>query len=329
MIFLPKDKAIRTINEYACSGKPFLFIVDYLQDQSLVMYLEEVPAKLLRFNFNGVTNDLPDRSARPEVIRWESYPQSKEDYARSFKTVVDNIKAGNSFLANLTCMTPVKSNLSLKQIYDYSKALYKLWIDGQFVVFSPEIFVRINQREIHSYPMKGTLDATLPDAENLLMQNEKEAAEHATIVDLIRNDLSMVADNVHVSRYRYIDVLKTNSGPILQTSSEISGTLPENYQERLGDILFRLLPAGSITGAPKKKTTEIIAEAETYQRGFYTGVMGYFNGKDILDSAVMIRFIEQGPDGKLLFKSGGGITAKSSLNDEYEEMIKKVYVPIY
>ena len=159
------------------------------------------------------------------------------------------------------------------------------------------------------------------------MDDPKEAAEHATIVDLIRNDLSLAAEKVYVNRYRYVDTLQTNSGPILQTSSEISGVLPDNYRSRLGDILFKLLPAGSITGAPKQKTMDIIAHAETYERGFYTGITGYFDGEN-LDSAVMIRFIEQQGD-KLYFKSGGGITCKSDLKSEYNEMKQKVYVPIY
>lgn len=85
--------------------------------------------------------------------------------------------------------------------------------------------------------MKGTLDASLPSAVRQLMDDPKEAAEHATIVDLIRNDLSIVADRVSVSRYRYIDKLQTNRGTILQTSSEIQGTLPDNYRE-IWDTFF-------------------------------------------------------------------------------------------
>lgn len=175
--------------------------------------------------------------------------------------------------------------------------------------------------------MKGTIDASLPDAYRLLMNDVKESAEHATIVDLIRNDLSMVAEQVTVTRYRYCDCLETNKGPILQTSSEICGVLPEDYCSHIGDIVFKLLPAGSITGAPKPKTMDIIAEAENYNRGFYTGVMGYFDGEN-LDSAVMIRFVEQ-EDGRFYFKAGGGITSKSSLESEYNEMKQKIYVPIY
>jgi para-aminobenzoate synthetase component 1 len=89
-----------------------------------------------------------------------------------------------------------------------------------------------------------------------------------------------------------------------------------------------MLPAGSICGAPKKRTLEIITEAEGERRGFYTGVAGVFDGRD-LDSGVLIRFIEQTPSGELRFRSGGGITAKSDARSEYDELIQKVYVPIY
>jgi para-aminobenzoate synthetase component 1 len=108
-------------------------------------------------------------------------------------------------------------------------------------------------------------------------------------------------------------------------SSEISGELPLNYYETLGDLIFKLLPAGSISGAPKKKTVEIIRQAEQYDRGFYTGIFGIFDGEN-LDSGVMIRFIEQTAEG-LFYKSGGGITAKSNCSEEYQELIAKIYVP--
>ena len=119
--------------------------------------------------------------------------------------------------------------------------------------------------------------------------------------------------------------------PVSNTGVELGYSifekLPDDYLTNLGSIIFRLLPAGSITGAPKKKTMQIIKEAETYDRGFYTGIMGYFDGKD-LDSAVMIRFVEQ-EGGKMYFKSGGGITSQSDVENEYNEMKQKVYVPIY
>ena len=289
----------------------------------------------LLYNLNGFTNQArstekyaPSFPAKlANSIHWQPSAESFYSYQRSFNIVQRNILAGNSFLTNLTCRTPVNTNLTLKDIYYHSKAIYKLWVKDTFTVFSPEIFVRIHQGKISSYPMKGTIDASIPSAAQLLMNDPKEAAEHATIVDLIRNDLSMVANQVSVSRYRYIDALQTNQGAILQTSSEIQGVLPENYPEHLGELIFKLLPAGSITGAPKKKTMQIIREAETYDRGFYTGIMGYSDGIN-LDSAVMIRFVEQEGE-KMYFKSGGGITCQSDAENEYNEMKQKVYVPIY
>ena len=86
-----------------------------------------------------------------------------------------------------------------------------------------------------------------------------------------------------------------------------------------------LLPAGSISGTPKKRTLEIIKEVEEYERGYFSGVFGYFDG-ELFDSAVMIRFIENTPDG-LVYKSGGGITLESNAESEYQEMQDKIYIP--
>lgn len=322
-----KNEAIDRINKLAKTGKAFLFIINYKQDCSFVEQIDNIDPSELLYNLNGFSNCTSVPIPLQSPITWRPTPISLVQYKTSFDIVRRNILGGNSFLTNLTCITPVATNLRLEDIFYHSQALYKLWLKNRFVVFSPEIFIRIENGKICSYPMKGTMDATLPSALEVLMEDEKEAAEHATIVDLIRNDLSMVADCVAVTRYRYVDTLHTNHGPILQTSSEISGILPKDYVSCLGDILFKLLPAGSITGAPKHKTMEIIEQAENYDRGFYTGITGYYNGKK-LDSAVMIRFIEE-QDGKMFFKSGGGITCKSDLESEYNEMKQKVYVPIY
>ena len=97
------------------------------------------------------------------------------------------------------------------------------------------------------------------------------------------------------------------------------------YQSRLGNLLFQLLPAGSISGAPKRKTIEIIQAAEGQARGYYTGVCGIFDGRQV-DSGVMIRFLEKTPEG-MVFKSGGGITANSQEEEEYKEMLRKAYLP--
>ncbi len=112
---------------------------------------------------------------------------------------------------------------------------------------------------------------------------------------------------------------------MLQVSSEIVGKLDDGYCGELGNILVRLLPAGSVSGAPKPKTLDIIRQTELDKRGYYTGVFGIFDGQS-LDSGVMIRFIER-LGSKYFYRSGGGITTQSQDRSEYQEAIDKVYVP--
>ncbi len=309
------------MNELGAKKVPYFFMIDFLKEHGEVIPLSDLPATI-KYSINESC-----MLKKNENFLFEKFPISYQEYQQQFNKVHKNILFGNSYLTNLTCATPIKINLSLQQIYQQTKAKYKLNYNNQFVCFSPETFVKINGNKIYSYPMKGTIDAAIPNAKNIILSDEKEAAEHATIVDLIRNDLSLVAENVSVTNYRYIDEVITNDKTLLQVSSEIAGDLPQDYCANLGTIFNRLLPAGSICGAPKNKTVEIILETETYQRNFYTGVFGVFDGKNV-DSAVMIRFIENNND-QLIFKSGGGITAKSDCQSEYNEMKQKIYVPIY
>jgi len=317
--------AINQMNLFGASGTPFLFIIPFAQRDPIVLPLDAVnPAEIL-FDINGVKNY---SSAPPGTSKLEfrAEPVSASRYRTAFELVQENLHYGNSFLLNLTMPSRIETNFSLEELFYHTQARYRLWLKNQLVVFSPETFVRIADGKIRSFPMKGTIDATLLDAERRLLSDEKELAEHYTIVDLIRNDLNMVAKNVKVERFRYIERIKTHRHELLQMSSEISGELAANDLERIGDILFSMLPAGSISGAPKKKTLEVIREAEQYERGYYTGIFGVFDGAH-LDSGVMIRFIENTPDG-LFYKSGGGITARSSFEDEYRELTEKIYVPL-
>ena len=134
-------------------------------------------------------------------------------------------------------------------------------------------------------------------------------------------------DVLQLDEFQRIDFLKTRNKNLYAMSSEISGKVKPEFQNKIGSLMKTLLPAGSILGAPKPKTLEIILESETYERGFYTGVCGYFDGEN-LDSCVMIRFIQQNGE-NLTFRSGGGITHLSKLADEYQEMKNKIYVPIH
>ena len=163
----------------------------------------------------------------------------------------------------------------MKRYFLSSIAKYKLLYYNSFVVFSPEIFVRINDGEIRSFPMKGTIDASVSDAENVILTDSKEMAEHNTIVDLIRNDLSNVADDVRVVRYRYIDRIRTGKSELIQVSSEITGQLINGYESKLGDIITGMLPAGSVTGAPKKRLSELSGRAKSTKEVGIQAFLGY------------------------------------------------------
>jgi para-aminobenzoate synthetase component 1 len=316
---------IHKMNQLGSERIPFLFLIDFEVKNPLIFPFSNIDPDLLLFNINGIKNykDVPPTDKK---IQFEKFPDNFETYQKAFNTVKKNLKYGNSYLLNLTFQTSIHTNLSLKEIFHCSHAKYRIWYDDRFVVFSPEIFVQTKNNRIYSFPMKGTIDAAIPEAEKIIMQNQKELAEHNTIVDLIRNDLSMVSKKVRVDRFRYIDQIKSIDKDLLQVSSQISGDLDPDFHQRLGDIFSKLLPAGSISGAPKKKTVEIIKQAETYNRGYYTGICGYFDGRNI-DSGVMIRFIKRTPEG-FHYCSGGGITVNSQPEYEYNEMIDKVYVPV-
>ncbi|MFV0377251.1 MAG: aminodeoxychorismate synthase component I [Mangrovibacterium sp.] len=315
---------IRQMNEWGAAQKPFVFLFDFDCKQCRIWEDGTETAELLWRSPNAQNFSPHPHPWKP--VSWQVEPVSEQRYQRAFDLVQHEVHSGNSFLLNLTMPSQVATNLSLTEIAHRSTSNYLVFLKNKFVCFSPEIFVRIENGRISSYPMKGTIDALLPNAEHLLKTNYKELAEHHTIIDLIRNDLSQVAEQVEVARFCYLDEVKSNQGKLLQMSSEISGRLPENYRSHLGDIFARLLPAGSITGAPKKKTVEIIKTAEQYDRGWYTGIFGRFDGSNV-DSCVLIRYLEQ--NGKhFTFKSGGGITHLSRCHDEYHELIRKVYVPI-
>lgn len=317
--------AVQLMNEYGRCKIPFLFIIDFEMKQPIVLKLEEIDPSILLFNINGKRNY--DIELKPGIsILFKKHPVNFAEYNTIYEKIMREINNGNSYLLNLTFPTKINTNLSLKEIFYLSRAEYKLFYRDKFVVFSPESFVKIKDRSISSYPMKGTIDASIKNAEQIILADPKETAEHNTIVDLIRNDLSMVAKNVCVEKFRYVEKIITSDKSLLQVSSKITGRLEDDFNSRLGEIIFNLLPAGSISGAPKKKTLEIIKENEIYSRGFYTGVFGYFDGSS-LDSGVMIRFIEKTNEG-LIYKSGGGITYMSNPEAEFQELIDKVYVPI-
>ncbi|MFP4362802.1 MAG: aminodeoxychorismate synthase component I [Spirochaetia bacterium] len=312
------------MNRLASEGQAFLFLFDFELEKPFLCPLDQAAEKGVFYSVNGNTNLQNEQNTRLPVMG-DVQPVFFECYANAFFCVRKHLEQGETYLLNLTFPTKISLSCTLAEVFTASQAKYKLLFQDEFTLFSPECFVRIQDGHIYSYPMKGTINAAIPDAAKKVLEDKKEEYEHNTIVDLIRNDLSIVAEHVTVPRFRYIDELSTSKGRILQVSSEVRGRLPQNWKNKLGDILVTLLPAGSVSGAPKKRTCRIIRNAEGVPRGYYTGVFGLFDG-NTLDSGVNIRYIEKTQEG-FCYRSGGGITALSSCMEEYNELIQKVYIP--
>lgn len=310
-----------TLNSYTKEKKPCFFIISF---DKKAWHVESLNKKNSDFLYRF---KLPKHKKHLHVKLKIKKLVSKKRYKKAFLHVRKNLKNGNTYLLNLTFASKIKFNVSLKNIYKYANAPYCCYKKDEFVCFSPEMFVSIKNNLINTYPMKGTINANIKNAKQKILNNKKEMAEHAMIVDLMRNDLSMVSENVRVKKLRFVQKIQAGDKKLLQVSSHIQGKLKSNWYENVGDILDTLLQAGSISGTPKQNTIKIIKEAEKYKRGYYTGVFGVFDGLS-LKSAVMIRFIQKN-NNSYIYKSGGGITIDSKFKDEYKELKDKIYVPVF
>lgn len=271
--------------------------------KDIVCEISEAEKRGLKFKF--------DAKFKGKIsYKLKKFPIKFKIYHKAFKKVQDAMKNGDCELLNLCFPTPFKSDLKLKEIYRYSSAPLKIMLKNNFVCFTPEIFVEIENGVIKTFPMKGTIDAKIKNAEEKLLNDKKEFDEQMMVTKLMQNDLSAVASSVEIKKFRYF--------------SEICGILNEHYLQNFGDLFEKILSAGFISGAPKDKTCEIIQKNELVKRGFYSGVFIYFDGK-ILRSFVMIRFVQKISKNKFRFFSGGGITFKSKAKKEFYEFNKKAY----
>ncbi len=313
-----KEKINRLYNE----SQPFFFAINYEMTEG---YLVEKPLNQSEIYFYFPTGK--NKSSQPPTnvdVEFEVIPNNRESYKSKFENLQKYLQNGEISYVNLTERTQIKTNLNLENIFSLSNSPYQIYVPNRFVCFSPERFIKIEDGKISTNPMKGTIDASLPNAEKIIIEDKKEIEEHNVAVSLIISELESVATDVEVVRHRYIDNIHTNRKNLLQVSSEVVGTLKEECKNSIGDTIFSLLPGASIIGEPKQKAVEIIREVEKIDRNYYCGIAGYFDGKT-LDSAVLIRFIEQ-DNNNLYFRSGGGVTAKSNCENEYQEVLNKVYL---
>ena len=158
----------------------------------------------------------------------EIFPEDASVYNRRFNKVMERLRRGDAYIANLTIKTPIRSTLSMMDMLLLSSSAYKLYVPNLFVCFSPECFVKIKEGKISTFPMKGTIDANIPNAKEIILSDEKEIEEHNTIVELLSKEMASVADKVTIKRFRYVEKLK---GSLLQVSSESEGSLNELYKQ--------------------------------------------------------------------------------------------------
>ncbi len=251
---------------------------------------------------------------------------SADGYRRAVQHVIDYIHAGDAFQVNLSqrlLHAAVDSSIALYcRLRDRNPAPFAGYLDGgewQIASASPERFIRVENDQVETRPIKGTRGRSpYPVADmftgDVLRASEKDRAENVMIVDLLRNDLSRTCrpDSVRVSQlcgletYEYVQHLV----------SVVEGTLRPECMPL--DVLRTSFPGGSVTGAPKIRAMEIIAELEPTVRGPYCGSLGYIGVGGRLDTSILIRTITAAR-GWWQMPVGGGIVAQSTPREEYDE----------
>ncbi|ATR79111.1 anthranilate synthase component I family protein [Moraxella osloensis] len=259
------------------------------------------------------------------------------DYERAFYKVQDYLTAGDCYQINLTqCW---QGELSNQQLVDYLPSLHHstnapfagyLGLNNfELLSCSPELFFTFannaqGENCIITKPIKGTRPrgqnvAADQANKNELASSEKDIAENVMIVDLLRNDLGKYAKTGTVKVPKLFDIESFSN--VHHMVSTITATLKENISP--WTVLFESLPAGSITGTPKKRAVEIINELEAKPRGAYCGTMGYLNFDGTGQWNVLIRTL-QALDSNVSLWAGGGITIASDCGAEYQECFDKV-----
>lgn len=254
----------------------------------------------------------------------------EKEYAQKIEAIKEYIRAGDTYQVNLTDQVrfdfsgspmAVFAALAESQPVQYSAFLQgEMW---QILSFSPELFFRLKDRRIVTRPMKGTArrGAEIEEDKGIArwLQNDiKNRSENVMIVDLMRNDLGRICEygSVRVDQLFAVEKYET----LFQMTSEVSGLL--RPEMRYADIFASLFPCGSVTGAPKHRTMEIIQELEHGPRGVYTGAIGFFSPAREAVFSVPIRTVVL-KNNRGTMGVGGGIVIDSLAEDEYRECLLK------
>lgn len=255
---------------------------------------------------------------------------AKDEYKQAVDRMIRYIIEGDIYIVNMTQQLTVKSDkVPLDVFYDLREnnpspfGGYFDYGDFQIVCASPERFLKMQKSHVNTRPIKGTRKRGETPEEDMLMRtelenSEKDKSELLMIVDLERNDLNRVCNpgSVKVTELFTVEEYAT----VFHLVSDIEGDLEES--KNVMDLLEAAFPGGSITGAPKYRAMEIIDEMENNKRNLYTGSIGYLTLDGGCDFNIVIRTALY-KDGKYYLGVGGGITAESDLEFEYEETLQK------
>ena len=256
---------------------------------------------------------------------------SKEEYAAKVAFIKEQIKNGITYEVNYTYPSALKTNANETELYHYllqnQKTPYNAFLQNKYetiLSFSPELFFVKKGNKILTKPMKGTVKRGKTDEEdtalkNFLFNDLKNRTENIMIVDLLRNDLGRISNPGTVKADKLFDIEQHKT--LFQMTSEISSELKEGVT--LYDIIRAIYPCGSITGAPKISTMEIIDTTEHMRRDVYCGAIGYIHGDEMVFS-VPIRILQKkNGETEYRYDAGSAITWNSTAEDEWNETITK------
>ncbi|MGL5646767.1 MAG: aminodeoxychorismate synthase component I [Clostridium sp.] len=253
-----------------------------------------------------------------------------ESYINAVKEMRNYIEEGDIYIANMTqrykCRTNKESFDMYKRLREINGAPFSVFADYrdfQIISSSPERFIQIKDKRIHTRPIKGTRPRGKNEKEdefykNELINSEKDKSELLMIVDLERNDLSKICKSGTVNVTELFKIEK------YETVFHLVSTIEGIVRDEISSIkaIKECFPGGSITGAPKIRAMEVIEELEGVKRNLYTGSIGYFDLRGNSDFNIVIRTILK-KDGIAYFGVGGGVTYESLEEDEYEETLQK------
>lgn len=255
---------------------------------------------------------------------------SKEQYCNMVVKAKEYIKEGDIFQVVLSNKIEAEIEGSILDAYRVLRStnpspymFYFYSNDIEISGASPETLVKLENNKLYTFPLAGTRKRGKDEEEDLelekeLLADEKELAEHNMLVDLGRNDIGKISEINSVKVDKYMSIEKFSH--VMHIGSKVSGTLRSDKDAL--DAIDSILPAGTLSGAPKLRACEIINELEGNKRGIYGGAIGYIDFTGNLDMCISIR-LAFAKNGKVFVRSGAGIVADSVPENEYEECINK------